>query len=75
MYPLDSSRDKTLETQLNPLYTPWLFNRVCYFLRGYFPRDLDAWLCPPLQGLEMVLVSLAFVLRVRDDGVIFQAVG
>ena len=44
-------------------------------LKGYFPRDLDAWLCPPLQGVEMVPVSLTFVSRVRDDGVIFQAVG
>lgn len=75
MYPLVSSRDKTLETQLNPLYAPWLFDRVCYCLRGYFPGNLNAWLCPPLQGLEMVFVSLAFVLRVRDDDVIFPGCG
>ena len=65
MYPPVSSRDKTLETQLNPLYAPWLFDRVCYFLRGCFPGDLDAWLCPPLQGLELFFGSLAFVLSQR----------
>lgn len=36
LYPLLSSRNKSLGTQLDPLYAPWLLDRAYYFPRIYF---------------------------------------
>lgn len=69
MYPSLSSQIKTLGTQLNSLYAPWLLNRACNFLRSYFLRGA-LWRLrngPYVSGLCVV--------RVRGDHVIFEVVG
>ena len=45
LYPLLSSRNKSLGTQLDPLYAPWLLDRAYYF-----PRTRDSLLQGPGNG-------------------------